>query len=150
MAPNPISNSKIQVAEVISNQDARSFCLSIESTLLKAPPSLVNEIYFFIQTKRAIALSFDGNWRPFIGTNIGYNYPEERIYVNGGGAFLALVRSRFKNMPHEMAGGRVFLAGNRAYRIEAGYERTFLKWVWLGRNLDLVSDILSVLDKVLK
>lgn len=102
-------------------------------------------MYLFVEQRNAVAISFDSNWKPFIGYTRGYNAPEDRTYISGG-PFLALVRSRFRSSHQfDIAGGRVFLAANRAYNIDKLYEYTFLKWIWLSDSLSLVTDVLQLL-----
>lgn len=69
----------------------------------------------------------------------------------GGGAFLALVRSRFKSLPHDIPGGRVFLSSDRAFRVLRDYkEETFLRYIWLSDSGNVFFDVLWLLLQSLK
>ena len=135
------------ITEVIPRKDALDFLSGIERSLLNMSEDEIYKMYLFVEHRNAVAISFDSSWRPFIGYTRGYNSPEERAKISGG-AFLALVRSRFQTSHQsEIPGGRVFLAANRAYNIDEVYEYTFLQWIWLGKSLSLVEDVLQLLRR---
>lgn len=134
------------ITEVISQEATQDFLAGIQSTLQTLPLWHIEELYLFVKSHNAIAISFDASWKPFIGVTRGYNEPENRTYIHSGGEFLALVRSRFKALPHEICGGRVFLKNDRAWSGSSG--KVFLKWVWLGKHLSLVEDVLELLQSL--
>lgn len=135
-------------SEDIPHNDTCNFLWGIKNTLLKMPPNQVDELYFYVVKRNAVAISFDSSWQPFIGFTRGYNYPEERErkYIRGGGAFLALIKSRFRTCPHEICGGRVFLKPDYAYHVTSTSEEViFIRWTWLGNSPSLVDDVLELL-----
>lgn len=141
-----MNNRAKLISEVIPHNDTCDFLWGIKNTLLKMPPDQVQEVYFYVMKRNAIAISFDSAWQPFIGVTRGYNHLEERTYISGGGAFLALIKSRFKTCPHEISGGRVFLKADYAYRVTAtSEEEIFIRWIWLGNRLNLLDDVLELL-----
>lgn len=134
------------ISEVIPHNDTSDFLWSIKNTLLEMPPDQVKELYFYVMRRNAVAISFDSRWQPFIGITKGYNYSEDRTYISGGGAFLALIKSKFRACPHEISGGRVFLRSDRAYHVTVtSEEEIFIRWIWLGNSLGLIDDVLEIL-----
>ena len=141
-----------KVTEVIARDDASAFLRGIENTISKMLPEQIEAVYLYSFQRNAIVVSFDGDWKPFFGYTRGYNYPDDRTYLVGGGPFLALVRSRFKHLPHDISGGRVFLGSSYAYRAPLDMDKeveVFLRYIWLGNSLNLVEDALKVLWQAL-
>lgn len=140
-----------RITEVIPRADVNSFLAGITTTLANMSPDGIEQVYLYSLERNAIVISFDGTWRPFFGYTRGYNYPEDRTYMIGGGAFLALVRSRFKSLPHDIPGGRVFLSSDRAFRVLRDYkEETFLRYIWLSDSGNVFFDVLWLLLQSLK
>lgn len=133
-------NTDVKISEVIPRHDTEVFLSGINYALQENLPSGISDLYLFIPQRNAIAISFDSNWRPFIGTTMGYNCQEERTYL-GGGAFLALVKSRFRACPHEIPGGRVFLTSSKAYPANGMPGEAFINWIWLSDSGSLVEDV---------
>ncbi len=134
------------IHEVISRQEASDFLRAIEITLAHMTRTQVEEVYLYVERRNALAISFDSEWQAFLGYTRGYNQPENRTPLRGGGHVLGLVRSRLRARPHNVAGGRVFFASERAFRVNEDHtEDTLCWWIWLGNTLNLVDDVLHLL-----
>lgn len=134
------------VYEVIDRQDASEFLGAIEITLAHMTRTQIEEVYLYVDKRKALAISFDAEWRAFLGYTRGYNQPEDRTPLRGGGKFLGLIRSKLRARPHVVSGGRVFFTTERAFRVNSDLtEDTLCWWIWLGDSLDLVDDVLHLL-----
>jgi hypothetical protein len=141
-----MNDRSIIVTEVISRKDTRDFLLGINNALLMMSCEQVEEVYLFVKRRNAIAISFDSTWRPFIGVTRGYNCPEDRTYFSGG-PFLALIKSRFRARPREIAGGRVFLTSDYAYHTDGMLEEVLLQYIWLSDRPNIIEDVLILLSQ---
>lgn len=133
---------------IIGRKEAEDFLNDLENSLQKMNRDQIESVYLYVKDKNAIAISFDSNWHTFIGYTHGYNHYEDRTPFRTNNMVISTVRKELKNCHYSIAGGRVFLAADRAYHINEDLTEDILcGWKWLGNSKNLVEAVKLLLKK---
>ncbi len=136
---------KIQV----SYEQAEEFIQVLRDTLSKMSMTQREEVRLIVQSRRAVAVSFDGHNRPFLGYTAGYNPFDARTALPTACYILYVIRTwllaRRKKGPK---GGRVFITSECAYTLPEHEPLIVLcQWKWPGK--DVVREVISLLKESL-
>lgn len=88
---------------------------------------------------KAVVVSLDGYWIPFLGFSYGYNQPEDRVDLPGGVRIIEKVGELLENRGLDQPGGRIFINKNQAFHMIDGQLHTLCTFTWNG--LDPFRDI---------
>ncbi len=127
---------------VLSHDEVQQFYDVIDYALIAA----LNEGFYLENLnlvnddKRAVVLSFNRFWEPFIGMHIGYNEEDERCTIPTWDNLISHARAKFMKENRPIPGGRIFITRNCIYyKDENTNEQILFYVIWLGRN-DLECD----------
>ena len=141
-----MTENRLGIQDDIGQDELGDFLITVKTTLAFMTPEQVNEVYLYVSQRRAIAVSFDKDWQPFLGYTRGLNPPDKRTLIRGIGDLLQVIRSKFQKLPHDRAGGRVFLTNDRAYHInKKNMEVTLCRWSGVGNRFRLVDEVIAIL-----
>ncbi len=119
------------VNEVIAFEDLVQFYNDIENLFERMP---VSEVYLLDLSRQSIVISFDSEWKPFIGITHGYNQNEARNFLPYGN-LISKIRRKFQSEHRAIKGGRVFIGkDNACYFDENNNKHVFINWILLVRN----------------
>lgn len=126
--------------ESISKDEAEQFCSALEAPLSKLSFHELKNLYLFtkktvdrIKGQLCIVISFDGEWRPFLGHTRGYNNSSKppRLAITSDSRVLDIARTSLKRLgePNRL-GGRVFIH-QKCFLQDRG---TLGTWRWDARD----------------
>ena len=92
------------------------------------------DVYLLLSERNAIAISYSGQWRPFLGFTSGYNLPDRRRYLPEGITVLDHIIDNLSTWKLELPGGRVFINQDTAQKVIGRQLHTICIWDWQGEN----------------
>jgi len=115
---------------IVTLAEADELCGAIEETLKRLDYAHLSSVYLTRRGKKhhGIAVSFDAEWRPFLGHTTGFNHKSKRDYLRASSRLLDVVRGYLLHAPRWKPGGRVFLS-REAARLDSAILTT---WDWSG------------------
>jgi len=128
MDPGPI---KVPCIEV-SHDEAEEFIEALEVQLNEMTPAERKEVYLLLKERRALAISFSGQWQPFLGFTPGFNLPAQRSYLPEGITVLDHVIDLLSAWRLKRPGGRVFINMDTAQKVIGEQLLTICIWDWAG------------------
>lgn len=143
----PTGPIKVQAIPV-SREDGQAFMTSLEATIVGLSEQEAYTVYLVVESRRAIAVSFDGDWRPFLGFTRGYNPPDSRAYLESDLGFLNQLADALEQLALESPGGRVFIRQYNATKAIDGVEATLCIYDWPLSNP--INQALAILVRKLK
>ena len=130
------------VALDITSEDASELIAGYRSLLLGKRPQEIYSLYIYSGNKNALPVSYNSEWRPFIGRTYGHNPESWRVHFNPGISVLEGVGKALRRLGREIRGGRVFLTSTGAFCVEGTSKIDLLNWLWPER--DIVDSVLQV------
>lgn len=102
----------------------------------------------FDADKKAIVISFDKNWEPFVGQSRGFNNPEDRIYFSSKQLpqLLLKIRSTLQRQGRQIPGGRIFIDRNSVFFIDKQKEKNRLFLIEYSKTRDIAKEFEQMLD----
>ncbi len=92
------------VIQIIDRDNAKKFYQAVEAAFSRMSYEQLQEAYWYVDRRNAIAVSFDKDWQPFIGYTSGYNELDDRTRLNGGGEIIKLAQDNFKGIAQNNKG----------------------------------------------
>ena len=133
------------VTIVVDRKQADEFLDCLSSTFQTMSAFQRGTAYFWVEKRDAVAISYNAQWKPFLGYTAGYNPEDERTPIVGWSSVLSEIKDIMRKRPHGISGGRVFLRDSGAFRVVDGAEVQIRRWVWLGDGL--IRSTLALLDR---
>lgn len=151
-----IDGLNTDVLNVIDKKDAGAFYYAFEKALSKLSLTDLHDIYLYIYHRQAVAISFDADWKPFIGYTSGHNDIERRVPLVGGGVVIKMIKDGLMDFykilkkfnPREPKGGRVFINKNLVYRHTMDEDFLLLRTIWLGNNNVDANPIMKIIKQI--
>jgi len=138
---------ELRVSEEIEDE----FVKNVENTLSQMSIEQLRAANLFEFFQKALVLSFDALWEPFIGYTKGYNQPDARTYLQKPFPFFLLKISEKMSMVRhsDIPGGRFFIHKSFCYFNDRYYGRINLyKLVW-PTKIDAVEKIRRTYSQLL-
>lgn len=117
----------------VTKDDADTFYLSIENALLHRPPARKHiEPNLIDYDYKTLFISFDSEYRAFIGYTKGYNEPVKREYLSPSCSLVNQLADQIEAYGDAIPGGRAHITRVQAYlcrpdRVDAGWGLSYLK-----------------------
>lgn len=108
-------------ALTVTSDQAREFLIAIENAIRTMTEFQLQQIYFLNHDLQAIHLSYDGEYRPFIGFTAGFNYKDDRVYLSKNIWLLIQIGKYLKELNLSKPGGRVFINSYQVKRRSDDY-----------------------------
>src|SRR3989304_4521819 len=115
-------------------EDAQAFIAALEETIMSLSEREAYSVYLVVEARRAIAISFDGEWRPFLGFTRGYNPHDSRAYLAPKLAFLDRIADALESFALERPGGRVFVGPYDTRKLIDDVQVTLCVYDWPEGN----------------
>jgi hypothetical protein len=119
---------RIRVTQSEANHLIR--CISFANDFISKKTT--KKPHTFDHYNRAIIISIDGNWNPFIGCNIGFNPPDERVTLPEGIKILEAIIVLLRNLNRDIPGGRIFINTSMAFYKKGTLKLPICKFKWEG------------------
>lgn len=117
---------------VVAKQESDFLYLSIRAALTKLSKEDLSRIYIFDYEKKAIIISIDGNWEPFIGFTPGYNPKDDRLGLGTGIGVINSIINPLQSRDYHIPGGRIFLNQVVAFHYKSNIQKTLCTFDWAG------------------
>lgn len=117
---------------VITSQQAMIFTDAISEALAELPWNELMKLYLISEGN--LVISFDSDYRPFIGQTYGYNRINQRIYFNGNNDVINNIAFALEATGRDVNGGRVFINSDCACYHNGFCRQAFITFDWQSHN----------------
>lgn len=118
----------------VSAEQADHFirCISHEVTMTKKWTD--EKLHLFDYENKAIIISIDGKWKPFLGFSYGLNPPAAKVHINESIDVIEDVIVCLYDCALDIPGGRIFITKHQAFRKEGNEKKQLCTFNWQGED----------------
>lgn len=117
---------------LISDQHSKLFTDAIVDAMSRLSWKELIDIYWIDDDN--LIISFDGDYKPFIGKTRGFNRFNERVYFDGNNDVISNIADALDATGRDINGGRVFINRRCAYYYNGICRQAFITFGWQSRN----------------
>ena len=129
----------------VNEEQASGFFSVIRDALGTMSKTEIKKVRVIVRKRRAISISFDKDYRPFLSFSAGNTPTSDRVMLSNDDQSINLCKWWFKVKRKSKIGGRFFIQSHRAFTDPKGKPEIVLcEWDWPGQ--DVVEDCIDLLE----